>query len=162
MDPAYAHNSLADPTWGGNVVPRPRDPIFTTAAVGDLTHTGSLDIVVGTSTGYTYAWDGAGRLLPGFPVLNGTPALFGMSVPPPDTPYSFQPENITGGSPVLAHLMPVSGAPGCQPAVTLPAYCSELDIIQPAGDDQLHAWRPDGTPVPGWPANVNVALSGGP
>jgi hypothetical protein len=147
MDPTYGHNYLSDPTWGGSVVPRPRDPIFTSAAVGDLTHTGSLDIVAGTSTGFTYAWDGAGRLLPGFPVLNGTPALFGLSVPPPNTPYSFQPENITGGSPVLADLEPARG---------------QLDIIQPAGDDQLHAWRPDGTPVPGWPVSTNVALSGGP
>jgi hypothetical protein len=146
MDPAYGHNYLSDPTWGGNVVPRPRDPIFTSAAVGDLIHNGSLDIVVGTSTGYTYVWDGGGRLLPGFPVLDGTASQFGLSVPPPDTPYSFEPENITGGSPVLADLEPARG---------------QLDIIQVAGDNHVYAWRPDGTAVPGWPANTNVPLSGG-
>jgi hypothetical protein len=138
MDPSYSGNYLADPAWGGNLVPRPRDPVFATGAVGDLTHTGALDIVVGTSDGYTYAWDGVGRLLAGFPVLNGSPSDFGMAVPPPDTPYSFQPENVTGGSPVLAHLMPNS---------------DELDIVQVAGDNLVHAWRPTGQSVPGWPVS---------
>ena len=148
MNPAYGANYLADPTWGDNVVPRPRDPIFSTAAVGDLTHTGALDIVVSTASGYTYAWDGTGRLLPGFPVLNGSTADFGMSVPPPNTPYSFEPENYAAGAPVLAHLL-VKGdaAAGIAPS-------DELDIIQTAGDNQVHAWRPDGTPVPGWPVST--------
>ena len=95
--------------------------------------------MVGTSTGYTYAWDGLGRPLAGFPVLDGTPAQFGLSVPPPDTPYSFEPENVTGASPVLAHLVPNS---------------SELDIIQAAGDNHVYAWRPDGQAVAGWPVSV--------
>jgi hypothetical protein len=138
MDPAYANNYLGDPAWGSNLVPRPRDPIFSTAAVGDLTHTGALDVVVGTSDGWSYAWDGAGRLLPGFPVLNGRPGFYGMSVPPPNTPFSFEPENITGGSPVLAHLVRNS---------------AELDIVQVAGDNEIHAWRPDGSAVPGWPVS---------
>ena len=148
MDPAYGHNYLRDPTWRDSVVPRPRDPIFSTAAVGDLTHTGALDIVVSTASGYTYAWDGSGRLLPGFPVLNGSPADFGMPVPPPDTPYSFQPENYAAAAPVLAHLL----AKGDSAAGIAPTQ--ELDIIQAAGDNQLHAWRPDGRPVPGWPVST--------
>ncbi len=143
MDPAAGHNGgvsyLGDPTWGNGVVPRPRDPIFSTAAVGDLEHTGALDIVVSTASGYTYAWDGTGTLLPGFPVLNGSPADFGLSVPPPNTPYSFERENYTAASPVLAHL--VRGS-------------HELDIVQAAGDNAVHAWRPDGKPVPGWPVST--------
>ena len=47
---------------------------------------------------------GSAALLPGFPVLNGTPSQYGLSVPPPDTPYSFQPENVSFPSPVLADL----------------------------------------------------------
>ena len=31
-----------------------------------------------------------------------------------------------------------------------------------AGDNHVYAWRPNGTPVPGWPVNVNVPLSGVP
>jgi len=134
---SYAANYLADPTWGNNAVPRPRDPIFSTVAVGDLNHTGALDIVASTADGYTYVWDGLGRLLPGFPVLDGSGSDFTMSVPPPDTPYHFSPENYTAASPVLAHL---TGG-------------SELDIVQAAGDDQIHAWRPNGQPVPGWPVS---------
>lgn len=153
MNPASATNYLTDPTWAGNVVPRPRDPIFSTAAVGDLTHTGSLDIVVTTASGYTYAWDGTGTLLPGFPVLNGSPADFTMSVPPPDTPYSFAPEDYAAASPVLAPLL-INGDAAAGIAPT-----HELDVIQAAGDDQLHAWRPDGRPVPGWPVNVDVPLT---
>ncbi|MBV8195587.1 MAG: hypothetical protein JOY80_08670, partial [Candidatus Dormibacteraeota bacterium] len=158
VDPSYGTNYLGDPTWGNSVVPRPRDPIFSTAAVGDLTHTGALDIVVTTATGYTYAWDGTGTLLPGFPVLNGSPGDFHMSVPPPDTPYSFEPENYAAASPVLATLMKGSAACTSNPSSNV---CNELDIIQAAGDDQLHAWRPDGSAVPGWPVAVNVTLPAG-
>ncbi|MBV9524260.1 MAG: hypothetical protein JOZ46_00440, partial [Candidatus Dormibacteraeota bacterium] len=143
MTSAAGHNGgvnyLRDPAWSRGLVPRPRDPIFSTAAVGDLTHSGALDIIISTASGYTYAWDGTGALLKGFPVLDGAPADFGLSVPPPDTPYSFSPENYTAASPVLAHLVPGS---------------AELDIVQAAGDNQLHAWRPNGTPVPGWPVST--------
>jgi hypothetical protein len=150
MDATPGHNGgvnyLSDPAWSSNAVPRPHDPIFSTAAVGDLTHTGALDIVVSTASGYTYAWDGSGTLLSGFPVLNGSSSYFGLSVPPPDTPYSFENENYTAASPVLAHL--VQGS-------------SELDIVQGAGDNAVHAWRPNGTPVPGWPVSTNVPLPSG-
>ncbi len=77
----------------------PHDEIVSAVAVGDLNHTGALDIVGSTLDGWTYAWDGLGRLLPHFPVLNGTPSQYGLSVPPPDTPYSFQPENVSFPSP---------------------------------------------------------------
>jgi hypothetical protein len=139
MSSTYANNYLTDPTWGKSLVPRPRDPIFSTAAVGDLSRTGALDIVASTASGYTYAWDGLGHLLSGFPLLNGTPSQFGLTVPPPDTPYSFMPENYTAASPVLAHL--VRGSP-------------ELDIVQAAGDNHIYAWRPNGSAVPGWPVST--------
>jgi hypothetical protein len=138
MDPNYDRNYLNVKEWRDKLVPRPGDPILTAAAVGDLRHDGALEIVVGTLNGYSYAWDGAGRLLSGFPLLNGSPAYFQQSVPPPDTPYSFNPENVAGPSPVLADL----------------TGDKHLDIIEAGGDDHLYAWHVDAagvTPVPGWP-----------
>ncbi|MDQ6848063.1 MAG: hypothetical protein M3019_10880 [Candidatus Dormibacteraeota bacterium] len=138
MDPSYGNNYLSDPTWGQNLVPRPGDAIASALAVGDLNHTGALDIVGSTLDGKTYAWDGLGRLLAGFPVLNGTASQYGLTVPPPDTPYSFQPENVSFPSPVLADL----------------EGTKHLDIIQAAGDNHVYAWRPDATAVPGWPVST--------
>ena len=66
-------------------LPRPRDGGLTSVAIGDLRHDGALEIVQSTFSGKTYAWDGAGRLLPGFPVLNGSPSLYHMAVPSPDS-----------------------------------------------------------------------------
>jgi hypothetical protein len=143
MDPGYDTNYLGTPGWRGGL-PRPRDGGLSTTAVGDLRHDGALEVVLSTLSGKTYAWDGAGRLLPGFPVLNGsegrngTPNYYHLPVPPPDTPYSFEPENISGGAPVLADL---TGS-------------GRLDIIQVAGDNHIYAWSvgPRGvSQVPGWP-----------
>ncbi|MBJ7610114.1 MAG: hypothetical protein JF887_11890 [Candidatus Dormibacteraeota bacterium] len=136
MDPSYSHNYLSDPTWANAVVPRPGDAIISTLAVGDLKHTGGLDIVGSTLDGKTYAWDGLGRRV--FAVLNGTPDQYGLSVPPPDTPYSFSPENVAFPSPVLADL---EGK-------------GQLDVIQAAGDNHVYAYRPDGSPLPGWPVST--------
>ena len=138
MDSHYANNYLTDPTWANSVVPRPADSIASAVAVGDLNHTGALDIVGSTLNGWTWAWDGSGRVLPGFPVLNGVPSQYGLGVPPPDTPYSFQPENVTFPSPVLADL----------------EGTHKLDIIQAAGDNHVYAWRPTAAAVPGWPVST--------
>lgn len=138
MDPRYPHNYLSVREWRNHLLPRPGDPILSAAAVGDLRHDGALEIVVGTLSGYTYAWDGAGRLLPGFPVLDGSPENYGQSVPPPDTPYSFNPENFAGPSPVLVDL----------------TGDGHLDIVQAAADDHVYAWHVDDhgvSAVPGWP-----------
>jgi hypothetical protein len=138
MDPKYSHNYLSDPTWANNVVPRPGDEIVSALAVGDLTHTGALDIVGSTLNGKTWAWDGSGHVILGFPVLDGTPANYGLSVPPPDTPFSFHPENVAFPSPVLVDL---DGK-------------GRLNIVQAAGDNHVYAWRSDGDAVPGWPVST--------
>ena len=138
MSASYTPNYLTDPTWANNVVPRPGDEIASALAVGDLNHTGALDIVGSTLNGETWAWDGMGRVLAGFPVLNGTKAQYGLTVPPPDTPYSFQPENVSFPSPVLVDL----------------EGTKHLDIVQAAGDNHIYAWRGNGTAVTGWPVST--------
>ena len=158
MDPASNVNYLNTPAWRDGTLPRPHDGGLSTPAVGDLRHDGGLEIVMSTFSGRTYAWDGAGRVLPGFPLLNGNTGLFHYAVPPPITPYSFEPENITGGSPVLADL---NGD-------------GRLDIIQVAGDNHIYAYQVSTTgvsAVPGWPVcdifnidsgGANPAPAGGP
>ncbi|MEA2647413.1 MAG: hypothetical protein QOE92_2496, partial [Chloroflexota bacterium] len=139
MDPDYDVNYLHAPAWKSGL-PRPHEESLGPIAVGDLRHDGGLEIVAGTLSGHTYAWDGAGHLLPGFPVLNGDPAYYHMAVPTPDTPYSFEPENYAG-VPVLADL----------------TNSGQLDIIQTAADNQVHAWHvtPGGVEaVPGWPVST--------
>ena len=151
VDPASDVNYLRTAAWHGGTIPLPHDGGLSTPAVGDLRHDGGLEIVMSTFSGRTYVWDGAGRLLPGFPVLNGNPSLFHYAVPPPDTPYSFEPENITGGSPVLADL---NGD-------------GRLDIIQVAGDNHIYAYQVSAAGVslvPGWPVCdiFNIDGSGNP
>src|SRR5205807_2386896 len=73
VDPGYGMNYLAAAAWKSGLIPPPHDSMFSAAAVGDLRHDGGLEIVTGTVNGYSYAWDGAGRLLPGFPLLDGQP-----------------------------------------------------------------------------------------
>ena len=43
--------------------------IWAAPAVGDINGDGALEIVAGDFSGYVYAWDKTGALLPGFPVL---------------------------------------------------------------------------------------------
>src|SRR3989442_2449356 len=101
VDPYYDMNYLNAPGWKSGLITKPRDGFLSPVAVGDLRHDGGLEIVASSVSGRTYVWDGAGRLLPGFPVLNGTQAYWHMSVTPPDTPFSFETTNLTGGAPVL-------------------------------------------------------------
>ena len=90
--PGYDVNYLGAPgleEWAGSR--RRAMASWRRAAVGDLRHDGGLEIVASSFSGRTYAWDGLGRLLPGFPVLNGVPAYYHQPVPPPDTPPLLRP-----------------------------------------------------------------------
>jgi hypothetical protein len=145
MDPASDVNYLNTPAWRDGRLPRPQDGGLSSPAIGDLRHDGGLEIVMSSFSGKTYAWDGTGHLLPGFPLLNGNTSLYHYAVPSPDTPYSFEPENITGGSPVLADL----------------EGDKRLDIIQVAGDNHVYAYAVSASGVsrlPGWPVCVVVQV----
>ena len=114
-------------------------PIIGTVAVGDLDHTGQQSVVVTTLDGTVDVFDSTGHLEPGWPQrmdLGVTPP----AVPRPEEPNVRIPVTESTASPTLADL----------------EGNGELDIVEAGGDGYLHAWQPDGQPVPGWP--VKVAL----
>ena len=59
-------------------------------------------------------------------------------MPPPDTPNSYNPMTGSSGGAALGDL-----------EGTL-----KLDIVMTAWDGKIYAWRPDGSPVPGWPVDA--------
>ena len=114
-------------------------PIITSVAVGDLGHTGALSVVVTTLDGTVDVFDAAGNVEPGWPQQMdqgvGVPAI-----PRPQEPFTRHPTDEATSSPVLAHLQGTA----------------QLDIVAAGGDGELHAWQPDGQPVPGWPVRVSL------
>jgi len=146
VDPSYPYNYLAARSWRSGTITLPHDGFSGPVAVGDLNHTGELDIVGTTYDGFVYAWGGAGALLPGFPV--STDRQFArQSVPPPDTPYSTNPMTGAFEGPALADL----------------EGTGKLDIIVSGWDGRVYAWRSDGTPVPGFPVDAaDIASSAQP
>jgi Subtilase family len=137
VDPNYPFNYLNAASWKSGKIPLPHDPIAAPLAVGDLDHNGALEIVATSLDGFAYAWNGAGILRPGFPLATDR-SVARQSVPVPDTPYSYNPTTGTFGGAALADL----------------EGTRQLDIIMPAWDGKIYAWRPDGTAVPGWPVNA--------
>ena len=138
MDPSPSNpvNYLAARAW--KVLPHPRDGIAAPTAVADLLGDGRLEIVATTMSGVSYVWDAHGVLMPGFPVMTDRSYRW-QPVPVPDTPYERGASTGALAAPVLAPLERGSRS---------------LDIIQAAWDGHVYAWRPDGTPVPGWPVLV--------
>ncbi len=110
-------------------------PIVADVAVGDLFHTGHLDVVATTLEGDVYAFDAHGKLLPGWP-KSANANVAGLGVPRPNLSYTHLTADGTIAPPVLAHL---AGSPGT------------LDVVQVAWDGEIHAWTPDGRDVAGWP-----------
>jgi hypothetical protein len=137
VDPSYPFNYLKSRAWKSKEIPLPHDPIESPLAVGDLDHDGALDIVATTADGFAYVWDGRGRLRPGFPVFTDR-SVERQSVPPPDTPYSYNPMTGSSGGAALGDL----------------EGTGRLDIVLPAWDGKIYAWRPDGSSVPGWPVDA--------
>lgn len=113
------------------------EPVIANVAVGDLLHTGQLDVVATTLEGHVYAFDANGYLLTGWPksVNAGVP---GLPVPRQSLPNTHLPARGSLAPPVLATL---SGGRG-------------LDVVQVGWDGKIHAWTPTGTPLPGFPVAV--------
>jgi len=137
VDPAYRFNYLKSRAWKSKQIPFPHDPIESPLAIGDLDHVGALDIVATTADGFAYAWDGAGKLRPGFPVFTDR-SVERQSVPPPDTPNSYNPMTGSSGGAALGDL----------------EGTGQLDIVMGGWDGKIYAWRPDGSMVSGWPVDA--------
>lgn len=111
-------------------------------AVGDLNHDGKLSVMVSTLDGTVDVYDAAGQLEPGWTQhmnLGVTPP----AIPRPKEPNVRIPVTEATTSPTLADL----GGNGV------------LDIVEAGSDGYLHAWQPDGRPVPGWPVKVSLPSS---
>jgi hypothetical protein len=137
VDPSYPFNYLKSHAWKSKQIARPHQPIESPLAIGDLDHDGALYIVATTDDGFVYAWDGAGNLRPGFPVFTDR-GVQRQSVPPPDTPNSYNPMTGSFGGAALGDLEDTG----------------HLDIVIGGWDGKIYAWRPDGTFVPGWPVDA--------
>ncbi len=113
----------------------PRGEIIGGVAVGDLADASgkSLDVVATDTNGYTYAWNSAGKLLPGWPV-HTNPAFSSPSARNPDNRL----------------------LPGIWSAPSLGSLQGngELDVVASSLDRHVYAWQPDGQAVPGWPVLV--------
>jgi hypothetical protein len=137
VDQSYPFNYLKSRAWKSNRIPLPHDPIESPLAIGDLDHDGALDIVATTDDGFVYAWDGAGNLRPGFPVSTDR-SVQRQTVPPPNTPNSYNPMTGSFGGAALGDL----------------EGTGRLDIVIGGWDGKIYAWRPDGSLVPGWPVDA--------
>ncbi len=102
-------------------------------AAGDIDGDGRPEVVVSDASGYVFAFDRRGRVLPGFPVR--TTASF-------SAPLSKTQDNRTDrgflAGPTLANL---DGRPG-------------LEIVDGGMDRHLYAWTHDGRPLRGFPVQL--------
>jgi hypothetical protein len=122
---------------GWRTLPRPGDGVSHPPAVGDLDHDGGVDIVVATNNGRVYAWDAYGHRRARFPVQTSR-AYARQAVPVPDTPYTRGRTAGAFGAPVLVDL---DGD-------------GKLEVVLGGWDAKVYAWRPDGSLLPGWPADT--------
>jgi Subtilase family. len=115
------------------------EPLFTNLAVGDLDHDGKQWIVGTSSSGRVYVWDSHGHRRPGWPkALDAGVAK--PALPRPASPFTRLPIMGASAPPVLADL---NGD-------------GKLEIVQAGWDGRLHAWRPNGQNLPGWPVEVTL------
>jgi hypothetical protein len=104
-------------------------------AVGDLADAAGhqLDVVVADTLGNVYAWNAAGKLLPGWPEHSNP----NFSLP---SARNAQNRLLPGflAAPALADL----------------TGNGQLDVVAPSLDRHVYAFSPDGRSVPGWPVLV--------
>ena len=115
------------------------EPLFTNLAVGDLDHDGRQWIVGTSSTGRVYVWDSHGHRRPGWPKVLNT-GVSKPATPRPATPFTRPPIMGATAPPVLAD-MDGNGT---------------LEIIQAGWDGRLHAYKPNGQNLAGWPVEVTL------
>ncbi|MHB2024403.1 MAG: hypothetical protein ACYCO3_13930, partial [Mycobacteriales bacterium] len=121
------------------------EPVLAPVAVGDLFHTGQLDVVATSSTGRVYAWNAFGRLLPGWPKTLSA----GVITPPiPRPPLRYT---------RLAHLGALA-----PPVLYRMSASPDLDVLQSAWDGRVFGFTPTGATLPGWPIHVTPAGLKGP
>jgi len=129
---AALDSHAGEPAYATGAVTIPRSSIVGGVAVGALGGPGTgVDVVATDVTGHIYAWNGAGTLLW---EATTNPAYSGPAV---RDPHNRVLKGIIG-APALAHL----------------ESSSQLDVVVSSMDRHVYAFRPDGSPVPGWPVLV--------
>jgi hypothetical protein len=137
------------PGWPAHTLPvQPRErvpgidpghvPILSSVAVASLSNDGRLSVVATDVEGHVYVFDAYGRLQPGWPKTTDD------GVVPPPVPRP----------PITNVREPVQGALA-SPVLYALQGGSRLDVVQAGWDGEIHAWQPDGSPVPGWPVGVS-------
>jgi hypothetical protein len=115
------------------------EPILANVAVGDLGGAGKQSVVATSTTGRTYVWDSRGQLRKGWPrkLADGVRK---PAIPRPDSPFTRPAIMGSTSPPVLANL----------------DKDRKLEIVQSGWDGRIHAWKPSGRNVKGFPVHAKL------